>query len=225
MLERFLERGSWFHYSLDVVMMNSVYEREPQLSPEKYECQRVWDWEGGTVSTVQYSQLGLYIIYGNVLLFSEPTPHPILFQLLSWHIQHQRADAKGKSPSLAELHSQPSWHVLCGVSQSHSAGVQLCSSPCNPIPQIDLQCSNLCHTHAGPAYVFTALVLKSGEKKTFYTTMKCVSHTWNNFLLLLIVFKNLISAKRLSSSMTPPKSWSGQRLYPKPCTHMPSMPW
>lgn len=113
-------------------------------------------------------QLGLYITNGNVLLFSEPTPHPFLFQLLSWHIQHQRADAKGKSPSLAELHSQPSWHVLCGVSQSHSARDRLCSSPCNPITQIDIQCSNLCHMYAGLAYGLQLWCWRVGRKKTFF---------------------------------------------------------
>lgn len=81
-----------------------------------------------------------------------------------------------------------------------------------------------------PMFHCTALVLRSGQ--SFNNSMKVlcktqhVNQTLKNILLLsfLIVFRSLISAKRLSSSMTPQKSWSGRRLYPKPCIQMPSMP-
>lgn len=68
----------------------------------------------------------------------------VLFQLFSWYVQCEWTGTKGKPPSLAELHSQPSWHILRWVSQIHPAEEEehryfLFS----PIKKTDVRCSNI----------------------------------------------------------------------------------
>lgn len=67
-------------------------------------------------------QLGPFVLnYISLLLFWKFTIHHIFFQLLSGYLQCQWADTKGKPSPLAELHSQPSWCVLCWVGDHFSA--------------------------------------------------------------------------------------------------------
>lgn len=85
--------------------------------------------------------------------------------------------------------------------------------------------SNMCH----PANV-SLYCLSVAEGNVLRISWKwlnqLLSQTLKNILLLffLIVFRSLIWAKKLSSSMTPLKSWSGRRLCLKHCIQMPSMP-
>lgn len=66
--------------------------------------------------------IGSFKLYWcTIILKVHISPYFILCQFLSGYLQCQWADTKGRPSSLAELHSQPSWCVLCGVGDHFSA--------------------------------------------------------------------------------------------------------